>query len=318
MPHHHYRLYGMSVRADQPLPPLPPAPPAAPEVEVELVGRGLWPAPPGAPHLALGPLSAWRPAGGVELRYRFAAGQLALQITADGARVRAGWGDGIDPADVVPFLLGPGLGAALRLRGVSCLHGAAAIVPAGAVVIIGASGAGKSTTVAALLRAGWPLLADDIAALDEAAGRFQVRPGYPALRVAAANTAPLAALASGIYPLWSDPELDERRRYVDLAGTAAYAPAPAPLAAIYLLAPRVPGAPRATLTRLTPREALPELMANLYTQRMLLPHERADSFAFCARLAAAAPVSRVAAPDDLARLPQLVADLAAHSSAGAP
>jgi hypothetical protein len=218
----------------------------------------------------------------------------------------------------VPFLVGPGLGIALRLRGTICLHAAAALAPAGAVAIMGDSGAGKSTTVAALVSAGWPLLCDDIAAIDNAPGQLSVRPGYPAMRVAAANLAPLTGIAAGIYPLWSDPEADERRRYVDLAGTSAFRATAAPLAAIFLLGPRVPGAQRAQFTRLAPREAVPTLMENLYTQRSLLPDERLASFAFCALLAAQAPVSRVAAPDELALLPQLVAELAEHAQRSAP
>lgn len=318
MASYHYRLYGLSVRADGPLPPLQPTAPAPPELTIELLGPLGWPAPSGPPLYTLGPISAWRCADTVELHYRLAAGRLALQFAEGGARMRAAWGDGFADADVVPFLLGPGIGTALRLRGVVCLHGAATVAPAGAVVVAGASGAGKSTTVAALLRAGWGLLADDIAALDEAGGRFLVRAAYPALRVAAANTAPLAPVAAGIYPLWSDPAADEGRRYVDLAGTALFRSAPAPLAAVVLLAPRLPAAPRATITRLAPRAAVPALMEQLYTQRLLRDDERAAGFACCARLATGTPVYQVAAPDDLAALPALVADLRALAATAAP
>lgn len=306
---YHYRLYGLRLCADRALPPLPAVAPEPADVVLRLE-RELWPAPAAEPHYALGPFTSWRAAGEAELRYSLSAGELAFRISEAGARIELAWGEGLNPADAVPFLVGPGLGMALRLRGVICLHAATALSPAGAVAIMGESGAGKSTTVSALLQAGWPLLCDDIAAVDAEAGRFSVRPGYPALRVAAANTAPLAALAAGIYPLWSDPEADEGRRYVDLEGTKAFKPTPAPLAAIFLLGPRVPGAPQAQIERLAPREAVPALMENLYTQRSLLPDERAASFAFCARLAAGVPVSRVRAPDELALLPALVADLA--------
>lgn len=50
----------------------------------------------------------------------------------------------------------------LRTRGISALHAAAVLSPAGAVLLAGESGRGKSTTAASLDAAGWPLLADDV------------------------------------------------------------------------------------------------------------------------------------------------------------
>ncbi len=72
--------------------------------------------------------------------------------------------------DVLPVLL--------RQRGLLVLHANAAVTPRGVVAIAGESGAGKSTTLAALLQRGCAMLADDITALDLTAdGHLEVRPG---------------------------------------------------------------------------------------------------------------------------------------------
>ena len=83
---------------------------------------------------------------------------------------------GIEDDEVRLFLLGSGLGAILMQRGFVVIHGNA-IIPqgqAGAIMCIGDSGAGKSTTAVAMMQRGHKILADDICPLG--ADRF-VLPG---------------------------------------------------------------------------------------------------------------------------------------------
>jgi hypothetical protein len=83
---------------------------------------------------------------------------------------------GIEDDEIRLFLLGSGLGAILMQRGFVVIHGNA-IIPqgqAGAIVCIGDSGAGKSTTAVAMMQRGLKILADDICPLG--ADRF-VLPG---------------------------------------------------------------------------------------------------------------------------------------------
>jgi hypothetical protein len=60
------------------------------------------------------------------------------------------------------------LAAVLRQRGLLTLHASTVATPAGAVTVCGRSGAGKSTTVSALMARGNPLLSDDLTALSPA------------------------------------------------------------------------------------------------------------------------------------------------------
>lgn len=73
---------------------------------------------------------------------------------------------GADERGVRVFLLGSAIGALLQLRGLTVLHGSAVELPdGGAAVFCGRSTAGKSTTAAALMARGYPVLADDLAAV---------------------------------------------------------------------------------------------------------------------------------------------------------
>ncbi len=82
--------------------------------------------------------------------------------------------------DVRVFLLGSCLGALLHQRGVLALHASSIQTDAGAVLFAGSSGMGKSTTLGAFLRRGYPMLSDDIAsiALDDSDSPV-VMPAFP-------------------------------------------------------------------------------------------------------------------------------------------
>lgn len=70
------------------------------------------------------------------------------------------------------------LAAALRHRGLLVLHASSAVNSETTVGLTGASGAGKSTTMAALIAGGWRMLSDEIVALrlnDQ--GSLEVLPG---------------------------------------------------------------------------------------------------------------------------------------------
>ncbi|MEM8980599.1 MAG: hypothetical protein AAGD04_14015 [Pseudomonadota bacterium] len=75
---------------------------------------------------------------------------------------------GVPEDEIRLFLLGSGLGALLMQRGFLVVHGNA-VVPKGrydALLCVGESGAGKSTTAIAMLQRGHQILADDVAPID--------------------------------------------------------------------------------------------------------------------------------------------------------
>lgn len=82
------------------------------------------------------------------------------------------------------YLLGPALALLLHQRGLLVLHASAVALDGGAAAFLGYAGRGKSTTAATLHARGYPVLADDVVAVDlstpEAPGAL---PGFPQLKL---------------------------------------------------------------------------------------------------------------------------------------
>ena len=87
--------------------------------------------------------------------------------------------------DVLTFLIGPVLTALLQLHGMTVLRAAAIEAGAGAVLLLGDSGTGKSVLARALAARGHGLLADHGTALTPATDSHGpiVQPAYPRLRL---------------------------------------------------------------------------------------------------------------------------------------
>ena len=66
-----------------------------------------------------------------------------------GTQIWATWPKALTLEDTVTYLVGPVMGMVLYFRGITCLHASAVSVGLRAVVLLGAPGAGKSTTAAA-------------------------------------------------------------------------------------------------------------------------------------------------------------------------
>lgn len=95
------------------------------------------------------------------------------------------------------FLMGSGMGAILMQRGHVVVHGNAITLPNRntAIVCIGDSGAGKSTTAIAMMQRGYSILADDICPID-AAG--MISPGMPRAKLWDETAANLAIETAGL------------------------------------------------------------------------------------------------------------------------
>ena len=105
----------------------------------------------------------WQAAPG---RFLLDAPDTARYLVEDGSSIVIDPYPSADEADVRRFLRMTPLAALLFQRGILAFHAAAVAGPNGAILIAGDSGAGKSTLLAAMLKRGWNLLADDLAAVD--------------------------------------------------------------------------------------------------------------------------------------------------------
>ena len=172
-----YTAYGITLRTPFPCPELPAAPAdAAPDVTVAYgtVPRELADAVAADDSWTMG--YSWQTAPG---RFLLKAGMRAGRfLVEDGSRVIAERNPAAEDELIVFHLLHSVMAAVMRQRGLLVLHANVVLTPAGAVVLSGESGAGKSTTLAALLQRGCAMIADDIAVLRfGAAGSVEVFPG---------------------------------------------------------------------------------------------------------------------------------------------
>ncbi|SFA97225.1 hypothetical protein SAMN05216312_102596 [Cohnella sp. OV330] len=114
-------------------------------------------------------------------RVMFRVPGTAIFDIRDGRHIAICPEEGADQDELRLFILGSCMGAALMQRGLLPLHGSAIAIDGQAYGVVGDSGAGKSTLAAAFLQAGFPLVSDDVIALDFSGGysRPLVIPSYP-------------------------------------------------------------------------------------------------------------------------------------------
>ncbi len=118
-------------------------------------------------------------------RFLFRAGPRAGRFLAEGgSRVSLQRAPAAEDELLALAFLDNVLVALLRQRGNLVLHANSAMTAKGAIAISGESGAGKSTTLTALLQQGCAMLADDISVLRlNTAGEVEVLPGIPQMNL---------------------------------------------------------------------------------------------------------------------------------------
>jgi hypothetical protein len=309
-----YTIFGLLVRANSEIPGLTPEPPSSksPEVECHL---GVMPRATdelsgeieelvyASPYAVSGKpaLQIRRIARGGLLRLDYFDG-MRFWLDPEGTQVWAVWPAPLSIEDVATYLLGPVLGLLLRLRGVPCLHASAVAFRKFAVAFVGAEGAGKSTTAAALASRGRAVISDDIVALVEREGSFFVLPAYPYLSLWPESVKLLYGAQKEL-PSFSS-NYDKRQLRLK-ENHLRFEETPMPLGAVYLLGQRVrdPSAP--FVETLTAREVLVALVANSYATNLLDKKMRAREFELLGRLVKTVPVWRLRPNEDGSQIGRL-------------
>ena len=108
---------------------------------------------------------------------------------------------GATEADIRVFLLGSVLGAILHTRKMLVLHSSAIETRNGAVLFMGDSGMGKSTTLGAFVKRGYSMLADDKACITlNRDGVAQVIPSFPTVKLTKEAVDKLEFKLNGLKP----------------------------------------------------------------------------------------------------------------------
>jgi len=303
-----YEVYGLSVESDLPL-PCPPGAPAAAADTVIVAAAGGELAGLAAPRGPRGRFAHVRRPDGAD--HVVWPGLFEFLVSPDGRRIAcrrlAGAPDGV----LQTYLLGHVLSFALARLGVESLHATAAVVGGGAAAFVGDCGYGKSSLGAEFLRAGHPLLTDDLLVVRESAGRFESAPGPPRIKLFPETArAVLGPRARG-----RRMNAGTAKLVIPLGAAGRWWPRPASLRAVYVLPPPARRGTRVALRALAPRAALLALLAATFNALVRDPARLARQLDVLARLAAAVPVKRLSCPGTLDGLPAVRAaierDLAA-------
>ncbi|HYH09220.1 MAG TPA: hypothetical protein VEK11_19395 [Thermoanaerobaculia bacterium] len=306
---HHYAVYGVTLRANRPIAGLLPGPEDA-AVTIDFAGP-LAERPVSAPFFVSGVETLWHLD---EERWliEYSAPERGYVWTAlhEPGRIEVRWNHDAILDDIAPILQGSCLSATLHLRAIPLLHASILAVDDVAIAIMGAPGAGKSTTAAAFVAAGYPLVSDDVGALDLSGPAMRVHSGYPRMRLYA-DSARAAGFEASALPRVFHEELLGDKRFVELPPTA-FREGPLPLRAIYMLQPR---SRQTAITALDARVSVPALMQNVYSLRFLDRKRLQDALVNCTRIVSATAIRTLRAADDLAALPALVEAIAGDARA---
>jgi hypothetical protein len=240
---------------------------------------------------------------------RYADGTRFL-IDEKATRIWAEAGPDLTVEDAIVYLLGPVMGFALRRRGRTPLHAGALVFGHRAVAFMGSAGAGKSTTAAALALRGWPVLCEDVCALDESEGTWHVLPGYPRVCLWPDSVDRLFASKDALPLIVQGWE----KRYLPLDGSRAhFAQTRLPLAAIYLLAQRSDDESAPRIDAMSKKDAALHLVQNTYMNWLLDRDQRAAEFDAIVRLLSQVECFRVTPSADPAHLGRLAICVESHA-----
>jgi hypothetical protein len=321
---HLYRIYGLTLQSDLKIPSLCPLVAAdavnrSPDLVLELSSKPAW----ATAALKLPPHSVrTRPTSSEDSGFsvtEFAGAEFVLLSYGDGTRILLDrevaklWGEpgpGLTLDDLLVYLLGPVMGYILRKRGFSPLHASAVTIRGKAVAIVGEAGAGKSTTAAALGLRGWPVLCEDVCALQAGAGRFEVVPAYPRILLWPDSVEFLYQRKEAL-PLVVD---GWEKRFLPLDGSqASFATQCVPLGAIFLLAPRSRALTAPSIEQVSAKDAFLALVQDTYMNWLLDSGERAAEFDLLIRLVSCVPCFKVTPSIDPGRLGALVELIEKHA-----
>jgi hypothetical protein len=198
------------------------------------------------------------------------------------------------PSLLVSSILAP----FLRMAGRVTLHGGVVNTPSGGVLLLGNSGAGKSSTLGALWRAGCQVVSDDIAVFE---------PQHPCVVFVGPRYLRLwgdTAQALGIDPqtlplVFAPAEVGGDKRYLELSHNC---PNSLELKRIIILAGRE-NIERPKLTRLAPKDAVGQLLRYPFRGLPISETVQAPILEVCVALAHTCAVYLLHTPNSLEQLP---------------
>ena len=193
----------------------------------------------------------------------------------------------------------------LLLRGTFSFHASAVGINGKAVILVGDSGSGKSTTAAAFAKLGYPVLSDDLVVLRDDLETFWVQPAFPMIRLWEKSVVALFGRADALpkivpdRPLWNKQYLNlERDGY-------QFQDKELPLGGIYFLSSRSSDCSQPYINPISSQEALLALVANNYSAFLMDKANRAKEFEMLGRILQKVPARQVTQSNDISHIAYL-------------
>ncbi|WP_019503648.1 hypothetical protein [Pleurocapsa sp. PCC 7319] len=205
--------------------------------------------------------------------------------------------DDIEPELLNLYILSEALGLILYQRGFFLLHASAVKIGDYAVVIVGAPGAGKSTMAAAFAKHGYPVLADDMVAINNIQDIPTVYPAFPQIKIWPATIKGLDFNISNLSPLFPG----SRKRVI--RQPEKFTSEPCPLAGIFAL----DIGNQIRMTPMTGTEAFMTLTKFFPCPAQLLQNEALEKhFSQCIQLLKSVPAFKLERPQDFSIINQVI------------
>lgn len=199
------------------------------------------------------------------------------------------------------YIVGTVMAILLYQRGFMVLHASAVQINKRALVLLGASGSGKSSLAAALYSRGHDLIADDVSGVRIRRNSSLVVPGYPQLKLSSEAAVSLGLSSQDLF------SLHETEEKLGLRIERGFSTQPATLSAIYLLSDE----DAHKIKKLNPQEAVIELVRHSLPTRFSRPGDQAH-FLKCLNIVTNTPFFRLSMPSSIRWLPELARRLEEH------
>lgn len=304
---HAYRLYGITLESEIPLPELAPVAirPAGHREKI-IFSAGNFRSRQPAEMIAYRGLSYWLSRDGKRGRVSSrAAGTFHL----DFVERKVAWKPalGAESAGFARMLLkGKVLGFFLSCMPDRLLLHASVVCRDGrAILFCGAGGQGKSTMTAAFLNRAFHLLSDDTAVIRQAKDRLAVESGAPEIRLWPESLLRLKPKKLQAAPLYA--QTVKKRCVLNGSAEWKFIQKPAYPAAVYVLSREKDGG--IIIEDLKGRNALTALLQNIYLPIIKNPGLSAAQFGLIAQLIRQVPVKRLRYPSGYRHLPAIQAAL---------
>jgi hypothetical protein len=198
------------------------------------------------------------------------------------------------------YLLTQVLSFALLRQGIEPLHASVVVIDGRAVGFLGDSGHGKSSLIATFLKAGYPLVTDDMLVLQKNCDGFTAHPGLPRIKLFPKRA--MTLLGRRVNGTRMNPKTS--KMVIPLRSEEACR-VPVPLHSLYVLNPPATAKPKqkVSIRRLSRREAVVALIQNTFNFKMVVPERLKSNFLFNSSLVMETPVSALTYPRNFASLP---------------